>query len=303
MKALKVLPIALLLTALMALAQTNTNQKPASTAPAAQQQTKPDFTPGAAAQAPAPKRGPQAKTKPEFDAYVAIMALKDPAAMEKAADDFVTKYPDSELKGAAYERVMLMYQQAGNDDKTIEMGHKSLTFNPDSPGVLVALSDVLVRGTHETDLDKDQRLDEATKYARHALETVGDYPAPTNMPPEQVVAVKNDLRSAAYASIGAAAYTNKKYADAETNFKQAIEVTKTNPDPTTMLRLALTLDKLNKYPEALDQVNQILAMQDVDPRVSSFAQQEKERLSKLVPAAQKPAVPAPPATTAPSVPK
>jgi tetratricopeptide (TPR) repeat protein len=302
MKALKVFSIALLLTASLALAQTNTNQQPASTAPAAQQQSKPgDFTIGSAP-APTPKRQPQAKSKPEYDAYVAMMGLNDPAAMEKAADDFIAKFPDSDLKAAAYERVMLMYQQAGNDDKTIEMGHKSLTFNPDTPGVLVALSDTLVRGTHETDLDRDQRLEEAVKYAKHALETVGDYPAPPNMPPEQVISVKNDLRSAAYASIGAAAYTNKKYADAEVNFRQAVDVIKDNPDPTTMLRLALTLDKESKYAEALDQINKILAMPNLDPRVSSYAQQEKTRLTQLVPAAKPAPAPAvPPA--APSTPK
>jgi tetratricopeptide (TPR) repeat protein len=302
MKALKVLPIALLLTASFALAQTNTNQQPASTAPAAQQQSKPgNFTIGSAP-APAPKQQPQAKSKPEYDAYVAMMALKDPSAMEKAADDFITKFPDSELKAAAYERVMLMYQQAGNDDKTIEMGQKSLTFNPDTPGVLVALSDTLVRGTHDTDLDKDQRLEQATRYAKHALETVGDYPAPPNMPPEQVMSVKNDLRSAAYASIGAAAYTNKKYADAEVNFRQAVDVIKDNPDPTTMLRLALTLDKESKYADALDQINKILAMPNLDPRVSSYAQQEKTRLTQLAPAAKPASAPAAP-TTAPSTPK
>ena len=291
MKALKVLPITLLLAALVATAQTTTqNQKPAD----------PNQKTPAATPIPAGKRPPQAKTKPEYDAYVALVGLKDPAAVEKAADDFVTKFPDSELKSAAYQRAMVAYQQAGNDDKTVELGRKSLTYNPDDPGVLVALADTLVQRTRETDLDKDERLAEATKFAQHSLQTVGDYPAPPNMPAEQVTEVKNDLRSAAYAAIGAAAYTNKKYADAETNFKQALDVTKTNPDPTTMLRLTLALDKQNKYPEALDEANKILAIPNVDPRVSGLAQQEKDRLSKLVPAAPKPAVPA---TAAPVTPK
>lgn len=303
MKALRALPIALLLTVVMSMAQTNQNQKPAdqkpSTAPATAPQSKPDSTVGSAA-SPAPKRAPQAKSKPEFDAYVALVGLKDPAATEKAADDFVTKFPDSELKSAVYQRAMVVYQQAGNDDKTIDLGRKSLTYNPDDPGVLVALADTLVQRTRETDLDKDERLAEATKFAQHSLDTIGDFPAPPNMPAEQVVEVKNDLRSAAYAAIGAAAYTNKKYADAETNFRQALDLTKANPDPTTMLRLTLSLDKQNKYAEGLDEANKILAIPNVDPRVSGLAQQEKDRLSKLVPAAAKPAAPA---TTAPSVPK
>lgn len=298
MKAIKMLPI-LLLTVSFALAQNNQNQKPAD-----QKQTNPNFTLGAAqtpSQPPAAKRQPQAKSKPEYDAYVALIAIQDPAAMEKAADDFVAKYPDSELKGAVYQRAMVSFQQAGNDDKTMDMGRKSLTFNPDDPTVLVALADTLVQGTHETDLDKDDRLAEATKFAQHSLETVGDFPAPPNMPAEQVTAIKNDLRSAAYAAIGAAAYTNKKYADAETNFKQALQMTPNNPDPTTMLRLALSLDKEGKYPEALDMSNKILAIPNVDARVSQLATQEKDRLGKLVQTgAPKPAAST---TTTPSVPK
>ena len=44
------------------------------------------------------KRPPQAKTQPEFEAYKAAAALTDPAAQEKAADDFSAKFPDSELR-------------------------------------------------------------------------------------------------------------------------------------------------------------------------------------------------------------
>ena len=300
MKAFKSLSIALLLTASFAMAQTTQNQKPADPKSGQSQPT----PAGQQAQAPAAataKRPPQAKSKAEYDAYVALIGLKDPAAMEKAADDFVAKYPDSELKSAAYQRAMVIYQQAGNDEKTLEMGRKSLAFNPDDPGVLVALADTLVQGIHETDLDKDERLSEATKYAQHSLETVTDFPAPPNMPAEQVAAVKNDLRSAAYAALGAAAYSNKKYPDAEINFKKAIEVTPSNPDPTTLLRLTLTLDKQNKYPEALATANKILAIPNLDPRVSQLTTQERDRLAKLVPAAKPATTPA--STNAPAVPK
>jgi hypothetical protein len=48
------------------------------------------------ATAPAGKRPPQAKTQAEFEAYKAAAALgSDPAAQQKAADDFAAKYPDS----------------------------------------------------------------------------------------------------------------------------------------------------------------------------------------------------------------
>src|SRR6516164_3157895 len=76
------------------------SQKPSDGAPGAAQQ-------GAAAPAPPQgKRPPQAKTQPEFDAYNAVASQKDPAAVEKAADDFAAKYPDSELRALLYKSSM-----------------------------------------------------------------------------------------------------------------------------------------------------------------------------------------------------
>ncbi len=281
--------IVTLLAAGIALAQ-GTSQPNQNAKPAAQGQQQP-----AAGQAAVPpgKRQPQAKSKEEYAAYVALMQMTDPAAMEKAADDFVAKYPDSELKGAAYQRTMAVYQQANNEDKTIEMGRKSLSYNPDDPGVLVSVGELIASRTRETDLDKDQRLAEATKDAQHALETVTDYPVPPTMPADQVAKIKDEMRSTAYSVLGMAAYTDKKYPDAVTNFKQALDVTKDNPDPTVYLRYTLALDKAARYPEALDAANKTLALPDAAPQVKQLATQEKTRLEKLANAPKPAAAPAP----------
>src|ERR1700749_263712 len=87
--------------------------------------------PAGQAAAPAGKRPPQAKTQPEFDAYKAAAAITDPAAQEKAADDFAAKFPDSELRPLLYKSVMRSYQQANNADKMLAMSQKILTFDPD----------------------------------------------------------------------------------------------------------------------------------------------------------------------------
>lgn len=279
MKQVRIVIVTLLLTASFALAQQKDNKgKPAT--PQAQPQT-------------TGKHAPQAKNQEEYKAYVALVQMTDPAAMEKAADEFVAKYPDSELKAAVYQRAMVAYQGTGNDDKTMELGRKALSYNPDDPGVLVALSDMIAQRTRETDLDRDERLAEAVKMAQHSLETVGDYPAPQGMPPEQVAAVKSQMRGAAYAVIGIANFTQKKYPDAEAAFKQALDITKADPDPTVYLRLCLTLDKTNKYAEALEAANKTLTLVPADSQVAALATQEKTRLTQLL---NKPAVPAKPAT-------
>jgi hypothetical protein len=71
--------------------------KPAAQTPATGQ---------AAPAAPQGKRPAQAKTQPEYEAYNAAKVLTDPAALEKAADDFAVKFPDSELRPILYSAAM-----------------------------------------------------------------------------------------------------------------------------------------------------------------------------------------------------
>src|SRR6476660_7843281 len=131
----------------------------------AQTQTPPAPAGGAAAPAtpPAGKRPPQAKTQAEFDAYKVAAADTDAAALEKAADDFAAKFPDSELRILLYKTAMRGYQNANNADKMLDMGRKCLALDPNDPEALVDVAEVLTERTRDTDLDKDQRLDEATK--------------------------------------------------------------------------------------------------------------------------------------------
>ena len=139
----------------------------------AQTQT-PPAPAGTAATTPPPqgKRPPQAKTQAEFDAYKAAAAnAADGAAMEKGADDFAAKFPDSELRILLYRNAMHAYQTANSSEKMMDMGRKVLKIDPDDPEALVGVAQVLAERTRESDLDKDQRLDEGTKLAQHALET------------------------------------------------------------------------------------------------------------------------------------
>src|SRR5438309_6657597 len=178
MKQAAVLVIMLsLATFLYAQQQTRATQnragKPGSTSQGAQPATPAQGAVAAQPAQPQGKRPPQAKTQPEFDAYKAAMAnTSDPAALEKAADDFAAKFPDSELRPILYRTAMHSYQTANNADKMLEMGRKVLKFDPDDPEALVGAAQVLAERTRDTDLDKDQRLDEATKLAQHSLATV-----------------------------------------------------------------------------------------------------------------------------------
>jgi tetratricopeptide (TPR) repeat protein len=258
------------------------NDKPtAQTAPAGQ---------GAGqATAPAGKRPPQAKTQPEFDAYKAAAALTDAAAQEKAAGDFATKFPDSELRPLLYKSVMHAYQQANSADKMMEMAQKILTYDADDPEALLGVAQVLAERTRDTDLDKDQRLAEARKDAQHALATVDTDVPSTGYPPEQLNAFKGFLRSEAYAILGTLDYNAKAWADAEGNLRKSIDAFPQQVDAVAVLRLSLALDQQNKYPEALKYANQAVDLTKEGTNAGDAARKEKDRLTQLLSGSAPPA--------------
>ena len=253
---------------------------------------------------PQGKRPPQAKTQPEFEAFNAAVAnTNDPATVEKAADDFATKFPDSELRPLLYEAAMQSYQRANNADKMMEMGRKVLKIDPDNPTALVGVAQVLAERTRDTDLDKDQRLDEAMKLAQRSLTTVDTDIAPrADTPQEKIDAFKGVLRSSAYAIMGTLQFNKEKYADAESYYRKSMDAYPAQLDPVVVLRLALALDKQGKYPEALKEANHAVELTQEGSTAGGLARRERDRLVQLTggnptPASKPPASaqnPAPP---------
>jgi len=245
--------------------------------------------PAAQAAAPAGKRPPQAKTQAEFEAYKTANALTDPAAQEKAADDFAAKFPDSELRVVLWKAVMRSYQRTGNSDKTVETARKGLALDGDDPELLVTVAGELAEKTRDTDLDKDQRLDEAMKMAQKALQTVDtDVAIPANTPQDQIDAYKGQLRSFAYSIIGTLEFKKDNFAGAEADLRKSIDAYPSQPDPVVVLRLAISLDRQSKYPEALKEANHAVELTQDGTGAGKLARQERDRLTQLVPGAAKP---------------
>ena len=245
---------------------------------------------------PQGKRPPQAKTQPEFDAFNAATKNTDPAALEKAADDFAAKFPDSELRLLLYKAAMRGYQNANNADKMLDMGRKCLTFDPNDPEALIDVAEVLTERTRDTDLDKDQRLDEATKAAQKAITTVDtDVAFPAGTPQDKVDQYKGMLRSSAYSVLGALDFNKNNFTGAESNFRKSIDAFPQQPDAVTVLRLSLALDRQGKYPEALTFANKAVDMTQEGSGAGPLARRERDRLLQLT--GGKPAGAAPAGTT------
>jgi tetratricopeptide (TPR) repeat protein len=272
-------------------ATTPQNQPPSQPNPAQQ-----GSQPGAATP-PQGKRPPQAKTKPEYDAYNAAVATQsDPVAFAKAADDFAAKFPDSELRILLFKTSMRAAQNANNAEQMSAAAEKVLKIDPDDPEALVGAAEVIAEHTRDTDLDKDQRWAEAQKYALRATETIDtDIAIPAGTPQEKIDAYKGFVRSSAYSVLGTIYFSQEKYPDAENYFRKSIDALPSQPDSVVVLRLAIALDKQNKYPEALKEANRAVELTQESTAAGKLARQERDRLVQLTggstpaPASQPPA--------------
>jgi tetratricopeptide (TPR) repeat protein len=78
-------------------------------------------------------------------------------------------------------------------------------------------------------------------------------------------------------------YRREKYADAEASLRKSIDAFPAQPDPVAILRLALALDKQDKYPDALKEASRAVEITKEDTNVGKAARDERSRLVQLVP--------------------
>ena len=233
-------------------------------------------------QKPAGKRPPQAKTQAEYQDYNTAYAVTGGAAMEKAANDFAAKYPQSELTSYLYSKAMHEYQNENQPDKMLAMGEKVLALDPDNPIALVLTATVLSDSLSDSDPNRQQKIDEIKKNAGRALETVeSGFVPPPNATPEQVTTYKSTLLSMAHSAIGIMDLKIADNSGAEKELQTAADLNKSQPDPYIWYHLALSQDHQNKYAAALESVNHALRYTSSNPDLDKLAQGERDRLMKL----------------------
>jgi tetratricopeptide (TPR) repeat protein len=222
----------------------------------------------------------QTKTREEYKAYQAAVANEqNPEGMEKAADDFAAKFPNSDVRVLLYRAAMSSYQNAGNPDKMVNMGLRVLAIDKDDPEALIGIAEILEERTGPTDLDRQQRSEQVVEYASHALKTLDtDLAVPAGTSPDRVDAYKKYLRSTALAIIGTMYYKQEHFAEAETKLRAAMETDAANPDPVVVLRLALSLDQQKKYSDALEQANHAVELTQEGTDLGRMARHERDRL-------------------------
>lgn len=235
--------------------------------------------PEAKADTPKTRVAPEAKTQEELDAYMAALGVKDPQAAEAAADDFARKFPESELRAGLYRGIMQQYQAADKPERTIALGRKTLSIDPDDTIAQIVTANTLSESTSEKAPDRDAAFADAMRFAQAGLNGIDANLLTTNMTPDQVNALRSALIFSAHASMGLVESKRKNWVEAEKHLQAAIASTP-QQDPTTLMRLAIAQDNLQKYNDALATINKAIAAADAQHNgiVGAAAREHKKRL-------------------------
>jgi tetratricopeptide (TPR) repeat protein len=253
------------------------------------------------AQAPAPAAAPgqipvakamKAQSKAELEAWNALVAaVSDPDKAIAAAEVLITKFADSEFKGTALNIEADAYQRKGDFNKMEIYADRVLEGNPQDTQALLMLAKHYATHTRENDLDREEKLGKAEKYANLLIEVAKTLPKPSaQFTDEQWVEARKDTAAEAYNVIGQANLVRKKYDAAAAGFKNALEAG-SSPEPAYMVRLALALQNGGKNDEAIVWCDKAAAVPNVHPQVKAVAAQIRAAAVKAAAAAKAPGAP------------
>jgi tetratricopeptide (TPR) repeat protein len=218
------------------------------------------------------------KSQKEVEALQAVFKTTTADDRIAAAQNVLIKFADTEFKPLMLLTIAQAYQLKGDSDNVIIFSERVLKEgDPKSYEAMLMLAESYAQRTREFDLDKEDKLTKADKYANDALEALktASKPGP-QVTDDQWNALKKDNIGRAHQALGLSAMVRKKWDVAITELKAATEASD-KPDPATQVRLATAYDAAGKYDDALAILDKLMAQTDLHPSIRQFAQAERVR--------------------------
>ena len=195
-------------------------------------------------------------TIPEYNAFQAANAEKDPQARLKLLDDFVAKFPSSTLNPYVYQLYIKTYTDLKNYPKVIEYADKVIALGDkvDAAGKLQALQarcQVFPYAYNAKAPDATEQLNKERDAALQGAKLLADFPKPagSTMTDEQFAEQKKPVLAFFQNSAGFACLQLKDYPCAINAFKAVLALTPT--DAVASYRLGVAYLEM-KPPRALD---------------------------------------------------
>ncbi len=232
---------------------------------------------GLSAQSAAVQKQPQPKSQKEMEAVMAIFNAADPDGRIKAAEELLSKYADTEFKSVALQVAAASAQEKNDFEKMTIYSERTLEADPKNYGAMLMLATGIPQRTREFDLDKEEKLGRAEKFAKMAQDVLKDAPKPRpDITDEDWTGHRKNFLSQAHEALGLVAMVRKKYDVAVTEFKTSVDIAAA-PDPATKVRLGSAYIFAGKYDDAIAVLDPLLAEPELNPVIRQFAQQEKTR--------------------------
>ena len=195
-------------------------------------------------------------TIPEYNAFQAANAEKDPQARLKLLDDFVAKFPSSTLNPYVYQLYIKTHTDLKNYPKVIEYADKVIALGDkvDAAGKLQALQarcQVFPYAYNAKAPDATEQLNKERDAALQGGKLLADFPKPagSTMTDEQFAEQKKPVLAFFQNSAGFACLQLKDYPCAINAFKAVLALTPT--DAVASYRLGVAYLEM-KPPRALD---------------------------------------------------
>jgi len=223
--------------------------------------------------APAQSKGPAPKSKGEQDALVAMLNAQGmPDKVIEAAEALLMKYADTDFKDVALFMEATAYQQKGDLDKTQVFAERALDANPKNFQASLLLAEAITQHTRDTDLDRDDKLARASKYANQTIASITAAVKPNpQLADQQWEDARKDIIAESHESIGMGALIAKKYDNAITELKAAVDGM-AQPQPAFRVRLASAYQAAGKWDEAIAQAEVVMADAQAPTQVKQLAQ-------------------------------
>jgi len=196
--------------------------------------------------------GQKVKSKKEGEAINAINAATTVDDRIKAIENVLNTFKDTEFKSMLLQMAMQLEVQKGDYAQVMFYGDRILADDPKNPLALVTMAGETARRTREFDLDKDEKLNKAEKWAKDGIEFAKTAPKPQA----------------------------NKYDEAIADYKQSIAVAGT-PDAATWLRLGQAYEDASKWDDANDAFDKAASAPNASPQVKNIAASKKTEVAKL----------------------
>jgi TolA-binding protein len=191
---------------------------------AAQTAQPPQGQPASPAQSAAqPAQAPVIKDPAEYNAYVAAIGQKDPAAQISGLEAFLTQYPNSIMKVAALQTLMQDYQQQNNQQKTMDTATKLVAADPSNERAIFLLAFFDRLKAQGGDANAKQDLVDAKKYGQMGLDGLPKFTKPEGTSDADFQKMKDQMTGVFNAAIGIAALTDKDYDTARKTLRAAVD--------------------------------------------------------------------------------